>query len=157
MPISSPYSEIQPARQQLDEGTGLVLLEFGAGWCGHCLALEPAIREVLEKRSDVLHIRIADGRGKPLGRSFRVKLWPTFIVLHDGHVIAELVRPTDEEVRRTIAALPRPDAEHQPKKVMVGTLILTGERKVKWRCYPTCRSQLSSPVQYQLPLQALAA
>jgi thioredoxin 1 len=105
MSFSPLYSEIEPARKELDESTGWVLLEFGAGWCGHCLAVEPTIREMLANRSDVRHVRIADGKGKPLGRSFRVKLWPTFFVLQNGQVVAELVRPTPSEIRRAFAAL----------------------------------------------------
>lgn len=99
------YNESEPTRAQVNESTGWMLLEFGASWCGHCLALEPVIQEVLAERSDIQHVRIADGRGKPLGRSFRVKLWPTLILLRDGQVITELVRPSAAEVRREIAAL----------------------------------------------------
>ena len=40
------------------------------------------------------HLKIEDGRGKPLGRSFRVKLWPTLVFLRDGEEVARLVRPT---------------------------------------------------------------
>ena len=35
------------------------------------------------------------GSGRPLGRSFRVKLWPTLIFLNDGKEVARLVRPGD--------------------------------------------------------------
>ncbi|MNW17665.1 hypothetical protein D3C71_2169300 [compost metagenome] len=36
-----------------------------------------------------------DGPGKPLGRSYRIKLWPTLVVLKDGQEVARVVRPTD--------------------------------------------------------------
>ena len=55
---------------------------------------------MFREQPQVQHVRIADGRGKRLGRSFRVKLWPTLIFLHDGKVITQLVRPTAAEVRR---------------------------------------------------------
>jgi thioredoxin 1 len=41
----------------------------------------------------MLHIKQYDGKGKPLGRAFNVKLWPTLILLHDGKEMARLVRP----------------------------------------------------------------
>ncbi|MCA1715096.1 MAG: thioredoxin family protein, partial [Gammaproteobacteria bacterium] len=31
--------------------------------------------------------------GRPLGRSFRVKLWPTLVFLRDGVELARVVRP----------------------------------------------------------------
>jgi thioredoxin 1 len=41
----------------------------------------------------VRHIKIADGKGLPLGRSFKVKLWPTLIFLQGGVEKSRLVRP----------------------------------------------------------------
>jgi thioredoxin 1 len=41
----------------------------------------------------VAHYKVEDGPGRPLGRSFRVKLWPTMIFLRDGQEVARLVRP----------------------------------------------------------------
>src|SRR5688500_18414464 len=99
MPFTAEYRDDEPTRDEIDQTTGLLLLEFGASWCGHCQALTPAIEEVLRNHAQVRHMRIADGRGKPLGRSFRVKLWPTLVLLRDGEVISQLVRPTPNEVQ----------------------------------------------------------
>ena len=106
MPFTVEYREVEPTREEIDQTRGLLLLEFGAGWCGHCQALSPTVEEVLVKRPDIQHVRIADGRGKPLGRSFRVKLWPTLVVIQDGQVRAQLVRPTESEVRKALADVP---------------------------------------------------
>jgi thioredoxin 1 len=53
----------------------------------------------------VTHLKIEDGKGKPLGRSFRVKLWPTLVFLRDGRVVAEAVRPGPDEIRAGLAAI----------------------------------------------------
>lgn len=53
----------------------------------------------------VRHITVEDGKGKPLGRSFRVKLWPTFVFLRDGQVVELLVRPGPAEIRKGLEAL----------------------------------------------------
>jgi thioredoxin 1 len=45
-----------------------------------------------------MHLRVEDGRGRPLGRAFGVKLWPTLIFLHNGQELARVVRPTRPEV-----------------------------------------------------------
>lgn len=105
MPFTADYIGDEPTRDEIDQTPGLVLLEFGANWCGHCSALAPTVQEVLNARPQIKHLRVADGRGKPLGRSFRVKLWPTLVLLQDGEVIATLVRPTADELRRTFEQL----------------------------------------------------
>ena len=102
MPFDPAYREDVPSREDIDQTRGLLLLEFGASWCGHCQSLAPTLQALLSQRPQVQHLRIADGRGKRLGRSFRVKLWPTLVFLRDGKVIAELVRPTADEVRQTL-------------------------------------------------------
>jgi thioredoxin 1 len=106
MPFTADYREVEPSRDEVDRTPGLLLVEFGANWCGHCLALSPTVAEVLSKRPEIRHLRIADGRGKPLGRSFRVKLWPTLVLLQDGKILVQLVRPSDAELRQAVDDLP---------------------------------------------------
>lgn len=83
----------EPRREDVDAMRGDVLLEFGAPWCGHCIAAAPIAEQLLATRDEVRHLRIEDGRGRPLGRSFRVKLWPTFVLLRDGVEHGRSVRP----------------------------------------------------------------
>lgn len=96
MNTPKPYlSETQaPARGEVDALAGLTLLEFGTDWCGHCRAAQPALAEVLSQHLQWRHLKVEDGPGRPLGRSYRVKLWPTLILLRDGQEVARLVRPT---------------------------------------------------------------
>jgi thioredoxin 1 len=92
-----PYLSPRPSREEIDSLAGPVLLEFGTGWCGHCQAAAPAVAAALQEFSDVQHIKVEDGPGRKLGRSFRVKLWPTLIFLKDGAEVARLVRPDEPE------------------------------------------------------------
>jgi thioredoxin 1 len=105
MPFMAEYRESEPSRAEIDQSPGDLLLEFGANWCGHCQAVSPVVEEVLASHPQVAHLRIADGKGKPLGRSFRVKLWPTLVLLRNGEVQQTLVRPADEEVRQAFVEL----------------------------------------------------
>lgn len=100
MPFDPEYHEEEPTREEIDSASGLMLLEFGAGWCGHCQGLSPTVKALLDQQPQVRHVRIADGRGKSLGRSFRVKLWPTLVFLRDGQVVTQLVRPSPDEARQ---------------------------------------------------------
>ena len=90
-----PYDSHEPPRATVDALPGPTVVEFGTDWCGYCQAAQPLIAAVLATRGDVRHLKIADGKGRPLGRSFGVKLWPTLVFLHDGHEVARVVRPTD--------------------------------------------------------------
>ncbi len=87
------YAEDSPTFEEVSGLVGDTILEFGAPWCGHCHAALPAVQEVLNEYSELPHIKIYDGKGKPLGRAFRVKLWPTLILLRDGKEVGRLVRP----------------------------------------------------------------
>ena len=98
------YAEEDPAPELVKGLTGDAVLEFGAPWCGYCKAAQPAIQEALSAYSEVTHIKIYDGKGKRLGRTFRVKLWPTLILLHEGKELDRLVRPSKaDEIRRLLS------------------------------------------------------
>ena len=88
-----PEEDGEPARESVDALAGVTVLEFGAGWCGYCVGAQPAIEHALSAQDGVRHIKVSDGKGKRLGRSFHVKLWPTLVVLRDGQEVARVVRP----------------------------------------------------------------
>jgi thioredoxin 1 len=99
------YDQAEPSRDEVDSGAGPAVLEFGAEWCGICQSAQSLISEALAEFPEITHRKIADGPGKPLGRSFRIKLWPTLVFLRDGREVARAVRPQDvEEIRRGLAA-----------------------------------------------------
>jgi len=97
MTMNRSYAESAPAREELDALAGTTLVEFGTAWCGHCQRAQPLLEAALATRPDVRHLKIEDGPGRRLGRAFGVKLWPTFVVLHQGREVAKLVRPTRAE------------------------------------------------------------
>lgn len=99
----------EPSRDAIDRSRGPLLLEFGASWCGHCQRIAPAVAQLLLDFPEVKHLWIEDGPGRPLGRSFRVKLWPTFVLLRDGIVLERLVRPDEAELRRAVLMLAQRD------------------------------------------------
>ena len=81
-----------------------MLLEFGTHWCPICQAIQPRVLELLKAHTDVRLIKIEDGPGQPLGRSFKVKFWPYFVFLKDGAAVTELVRPSVDQLKEAFAA-----------------------------------------------------
>lgn len=104
--FNSEYAEEAFTFDEINELNGDTLLDFGAPWCGHCQAARPAIEEVVSEHARLRHIKIYDGKGKPLGRKFKVKLWPTLILLRSGNEVARLVRPLEaDEIRQLVSTL----------------------------------------------------
>jgi thioredoxin 1 len=60
----------------------------------HCRAAQTPVAEALAQQPQWQHLKVEDGPGRALGRSYRVKLWPTLLVLRDGQEVARVVRPT---------------------------------------------------------------
>jgi thioredoxin 1 len=97
------YAASGLSRADVDALQGPVVLDFGTSWCGVCRASAPIIADAFAAHPGVRHLRIEDGPGRRLGRSFRVKLWPTLIFLRDGNEFERLVRPHDPEpIRRAL-------------------------------------------------------
>lgn len=87
----------EPRRDEVDAWPGVTVLEFGAGWCPICQAARPTIDAALARVPDAKHVWVEDGPGRPLGRSYRVKLWPTLVLLRDGVEVARVVRPQGDD------------------------------------------------------------
>jgi thioredoxin 1 len=62
----------EPAQAEVEALPGATVLEFGADWCGYCQAAQPLVAAALGEKRDVHHLRVADGKGRPLGRAFGV-------------------------------------------------------------------------------------
>ena len=112
--MSTNYAteENAPTRAEVDAWTEPTVLEFGTDWCGHCRAAQPVIAAAFETHPGSRRIKVEDGKGRKLGRSFGVKLWPTLIFLRNGEEVARLVRPQDvADVEQALAQLsPAPAA-----------------------------------------------
>lgn len=91
------YSPEQPARDDIDATSGPLVLAFGTEWCGYCMAAERHISPALADHPDVPVTGVEDGKGRALGRSFHVKLWPTLVFLRDGVEVDRVVRPTSRD------------------------------------------------------------
>lgn len=95
--MTTGYAVDQPERAAIDALPGATVLQFGTDWCGYCRAAERYVTPAVSD-AGVRHLLVEDGKGRPLGRSFRVKLWPTLVFLRDGVEVARVVRPTNRRV-----------------------------------------------------------
>ena len=99
----SAYTESAPTRAEVDAFPGATVIEFGTNWCGFCAAAQPQIEQGLAAHPELRHLKIEDGPGRPLGRSFRIKLWPTLVFMKDGAEVSRVVRPSSAQAVRDAA------------------------------------------------------
>jgi thioredoxin 1 len=112
MTTNTEYAKTAPTRAEIDALAGPVVVEFGTGWCGFCRAAQPSITQAFEHHGGVTHMKIEDGSGRPLGRSFRVKLWPTLVFMLDGREVARVVRPGNAaEISDALSLIDPPPAK----------------------------------------------
>ncbi len=93
MTHAARYIDSDLQREIADGLPGLVVLQFGTNWCGHCQNAQSVVEPVMANRPDVHRLLIEDGPGRSLGRSYRIKLWPTLVLLRDGQELGRVVRP----------------------------------------------------------------
>jgi thioredoxin 1 len=77
---------------QLSLKNKVVLVDFGATWCGPCKAMEPIIKEMIKKyegRATILEINIDDQRA--LATDYMVQSIPTLILFTDGQEVKRFV------------------------------------------------------------------
>ena len=70
----------------------VVLVDFGATWCGPCKAMEPIIKDMKKKyegRAAILEINIDEQ--KSLATDYMVQSIPTLILFSDGQEVKRLV------------------------------------------------------------------
>ncbi|MFT4171087.1 MAG: thioredoxin family protein [Rhodocyclaceae bacterium] len=97
MSSNDPYAHVELTRDEVDALRGPVIIEFGTNWCGYCQGAQRVIGTALAGHDAVRHIKVEDGKGRRLGRSFAVKLWPTLIFMRDGLEVARAVRPDNAQ------------------------------------------------------------
>lgn len=93
--MDTAYTPETLSRADADALPGAAVLEFGTNWCSWCQGAQPHITQALQGHASLRHLKVEDGKGRPLGRSYGVKLWPTLVFLKDGHEVARVVRPAD--------------------------------------------------------------
>ena len=107
MAMTEDYAATEPTRAEIDALQGAALVEFGSTSCGWCIRAQSLLKSAFATHPGVKHIKVEDGSGQPLGRSFGVKLWPTLVFLKDGKEVTRLIRP--ERPREVAEAFNRID------------------------------------------------
>lgn len=81
----------QNFEQEVQNQSGVVLVDFYAEWCGPCKMLSPIVDEIAEERTDIKVGKVDIDENTELAIQHRVMSVPTLIVMKDGKEQARTV------------------------------------------------------------------
>jgi thioredoxin 1 len=88
---------------EIDRGTGLALVDFGAPWCGPCRMVAPIVEQLAGEYEGRVKVGALDVDASPrTAARFNVRSLPTFLFFRDGQVVDQVV-----------GAVPRPLLERK--------------------------------------------
>jgi len=62
----------------------LVVLKFGATWCGPCKTMEPNIKKMQEEFPDIKFVSVDTDDDQNLAKEHKIKSIPAIVLLKDG-------------------------------------------------------------------------
>jgi len=86
-------------KQEVEDSTDLVLVDFFAPWCGPCQMMEPIIEEITNEYKDkgIKIGKLNIDENQEIASKYGVMSIPTFLVFKDGKVIDKKVGYGDKE------------------------------------------------------------
>lgn len=104
--------------KQTVSGSGIVILDWWAAWCGPCRAFAPTFEQASEKHQDITFGKIDTDAQPELSGAFEIRSIPTLMVFRDGILLFEqagaLPAPVLEDLIQKVRAL---DMEQVRKEV----------------------------------------
>ena len=82
---------------KLYEENDLVLIKFGAPWCGPCKTMEPVLHEIAGERPDVKIVELNVEEEEEMVQMFRVRNVPAMFLIKCGVTINKYVGGANKE------------------------------------------------------------
>lgn len=79
----------QDFKNQIKTGSGVVLVDFFATWCGPCKMMAPSLEELSEEGYQIFSVDV--DQEKELAMEYGVFSIPTMILFKDGEKVDEFV------------------------------------------------------------------
>ncbi|ERN01362.1 hypothetical protein AMTRI_Chr03g147340 [Amborella trichopoda] len=69
----------------------LIVIDFGAAWCGPCRVMEPFFKELATKFPDVEFVKLDVDELMDVADEWEIQVMPTFILAKQGRVVEKVV------------------------------------------------------------------
>lgn len=77
-----------------ETGSGVVLVDFWAPWCGPCKMIAPTIEQLVDEydgKAKICKVNLDEEANRSVGEEFQVSAIPTLLVFKDGEVVKRIV------------------------------------------------------------------
>ena len=74
-------------KEEVLEAKGVVVVDFGANWCGPCKSLVPILDEVVEEDPNKKIVKVDIDEQEELAAQYDIMSVPTLLVFRNGEVI----------------------------------------------------------------------
>ena len=75
------------------EGSKPVLIEYWAPWCVYCRRIAPAMKQLSERRADLLIGQVNIDDHPELAKLEQIEVIPTLVLYEKGEVLGSIVAP----------------------------------------------------------------
>jgi thioredoxin 1 len=77
---------------EVEGARGLVLVDFGAAWCGPCRMMDPAVKQIaVDYAGRVKVAKVDTDANLQVSTRFYIRSLPTFLVFRDGKVVDQVI------------------------------------------------------------------
>jgi thioredoxin 1 len=77
---------------EVEGARGLVLVDFGAAWCGPCRMMDPAVKQIaVDYAGRVKVAKVDTDANLQVSTRFNIRSLPTFLVFRDGKVVDQVI------------------------------------------------------------------
>jgi thioredoxin 1 len=77
---------------EVENASGLVLVDFWATWCGACHMLTPVLAQIAAERAGKLRVvKVNADDNQRTAAKFAVRSLPTLLLFKDGKLVAQIV------------------------------------------------------------------